>query len=160
MRLIHQSAFPLPPLTRAPPPTLLFELPGTSTPGLAAELRGYFPQFKLGLLSQDRVPEAAELLVDSFFLARPVDGGGPTAGASNAASRSDRLQLTARGLEWRLGSRLQSPDLALSLESSLLLALSDAETGSLAACAELSLRPRECHAASAHAHTRPAFSDA
>jgi hypothetical protein len=154
---------PLPlraPHRRAPAPTLLFDLPATSTPGLAEQLAAAFrPEYELGLLSPDRVPEAAELLVDAFFLAdvsadappQPPQHDGwinrraPVAKTANL--REERVKLTARGLEWRLGARLQSPALSLSLESSLLLALAETKTGQLAACAELSLRPR--------AHTRP-----
>jgi hypothetical protein len=133
---------------RAPAPVLLFDLPATSTPALTEQLAAAFrPDYQLGLLSPDRVQEVSELLVDSFFLAdaaplRPDGSSGRRPTAKGTTSREERLRLTARGLEWRLGPRLQSPDLSLSLESSLLLALSEKRTGQLAACAELSLRPR------------------
>jgi len=57
--------------------------------------------------------------------------------------REERRRLTARGLEWRLGSRLQAPTPALALDSSLLLALTHVQTGEMVATAELSLRPRD-----------------
>lgn len=139
MRLLIQ---PLSASPRAAAVTLLFEFPRTSTPGLAAELADPFrPQFELGLLSPERVPEAAELLVDAFFFEQPEGGSSersravePVAAlysplAPAGSSREERVRLTARGLEWRLGSRLTAPDLSLSLESSLLLALSDTATG-------------------------------
>ena len=137
MRLL---TLPLP-ASRCASPSLLFELPSRC----CLEEAPFPPPFSLGLLSAERVPEAAELLVDAFFLA-PADGAadGPRAPPGKAAAtREERLRLTARGLEWRLGSRLHAPDISLSLESSLLLALKDEETDKLAACAELSLRPRE-----------------
>lgn len=148
------ALYPIPlrvPHRRTPALAMLFDLPASNTPALTEQLVAAFqPEYELGLLSPERVPEAAEMLVDAFFLAdgsadvppQPDDSSGRRPVAHGASSREERLGRTARGLEWRLGSRLQSPDLSLSLESSLLLALSEKQTGQLAACAELSLRPR------------------
>jgi len=53
----------------------------------------------------------------------------------------ERWRTASRGLQWRLSERLRRPSVALSLESSLLLALQERRTGQLVGCVEVSLRP-------------------
>lgn len=128
--------------------TALFDI--SSEHDLGAD--AFAPEFELGLLTADEVPEAAKLLVMSFVdtlpqlppspdsLPAPLSGPWP---APVADIRTEmREELAQRGLEWRLGTRLSHPSLGISLERSLLLALREGgDGGRLAGCAELAMRP-------------------
>jgi len=127
-------------------------LPGFATFGLVA-----------GLPTTAHVPDVASLLVDCFYSAGwdadstasavpPAPVVGTTAPSSDddklpAALRSapaplqDRWRLAVKGLQWRLGARLDNPVLEASMETSLMVVLQERTTSQLIACAELSLRP-------------------
>ena len=127
---------------------VLFELSSSFDLGAGA----FAPEFELGLLTADEVPEAAKLLVTSFAdslhepaacsetIPQPPAGLWPS---PTVDLRSEtREELAQRGLEWRMGVRLSDPSLGVSLEQSLMLALRERrEGGQLAACAELAMRP-------------------
>jgi ribosomal protein S18 acetylase RimI-like enzyme len=115
-----------------------------------------------GLPSAAHLPDIALLLVNCFYSTNALPasatgsesaalfgGGGSEADEELPDSLRDapaalqhRFRMTAKGLQWRLGARLDRPDLEASLETSLLIALQDADR-SIVACAELALRPTD-----------------
>ena len=114
---------------------------------------------RVGLPTTTHVCEVATLLVECFYtggggeeLPRAADGLTSTEPreVSDALPAhldeapgpvKERWRLAAKGLQWRLGGRLEEPVLDVSMETSLMLVLQDRATQRMVACAELSLRP-------------------
>jgi len=102
-----------------------------------------FGAFSVSLPTEDDVPELTSLLLECFHPSSHL-GEVPPLDSDEVPplDSHERWTVVSKGLRWRLGSRLDHPSLDASMETSLMLVLTD-ETESLLACAELSLRPMD-----------------
>ena len=99
----------------------------------------YSPGAPAGILSERQ--EAPNFLPAGPATSAPDDAEMPAFVREAPVALQDRWRMAAKGLRWRLGSRLEQPTLEASLETSLMVVLRGRRDGELVACAELSLRP-------------------
>ena len=126
-------------------------------------------RYRLGMLELEDTAAAAKLLVESFQLPFADDQAAATSATAAAVAAPTpptmprdmlglpmwpppplldpvalaRWHVSFKGLHWRVNTRLQTPTLERSLQSSLVLAVQARDTSELVACAELSLRPAD-----------------
>jgi len=152
--LFSSVATALAPACRHAPPRCTAVTPSSSA--CVESLPGFGPDLIGGLPATTHVSDVASLLVDCFYSSgwvaesdgtmhagatSPGEDELPSEYRSAPAPLQERWRLAAKGLQWRLGARLDDPSMAASMETSLMLVLQERASARLIACAELSLRP-------------------